>query len=267
MGHSITTKLAHFASGVAIYACDRMPGARNGEGPATHGTKRISIAATCLAIGLAFCSRAQGAQTAWTVEAVLKQVNRQAMQFESLTADVERTKVTVVVNDRSTESGQMQVRRDAKMRIDLTAPDPRTILRDGDHVFVYTPKTHQVEEYDLSKHRDLVDQLLLLGFGTSAESLKRGYLITVEGEETMGGQKVVRLELTPKSEEVRRQISKIELWLDETNWLPAQQKFYETGTEDYFIIRYTNLARNVSLPDSRFKPRWPAGVTRIKPQG
>ena len=219
------------------------------------------------AAGLAVSSSGHGAQTAWNVEEVLKQLDRGARMFESLTADVERTKVTVVVDDRSTESGQMQVRRDDKMRIELTSPDPRTILRDGDHLFIYTPKIRQVEEYDLSKHRDLVDQFLLLGFGTSAESLKRGYLITVEGEETIGGQKVVRLELTPKSEDVRKQISKIELWLDEGTWLPAQQKFYETGTEDYFIIRYTNVARNVSLPDSRFKPHWPGGVTRIKPQG
>ncbi len=207
------------------------------------------------------------AQAALTVESVLKQLDRGARMFESLTADVERTKVTVVVDDRSIESGQMQVRRDDKMRIDLTSPDPRTILRDGDHLYIYTPKTRQVEEYDLSKHRDLVDQFLLLGFGTSAESMKRGYLITLEGEENIGNQKVARLELTPKSGDVRKQISKIELWLDETTWLPAQQKFYETGTEDYFIIRYTNVARNVSLPDSRFKPRWPSGVTRVKPQG
>lgn len=222
--------------------------------------------AAILLAGLAVSPAAQGAQTPWTAEAVLKQIDRQAKAFESLTADVERTKVTVVVNDRSTESGQIQVRRDDKMRIDLTSPDPRTILRDGDHLFVYTPKTHQVEEYDLSKHRDLVDQLLLLGFGTSAESLKKGYLLTVEGEEPMGSQKVLRVELTPKSDGVRRQISKIELWLDESSWLPVQQKFYETGTEDYFVIRYTNFARNVPLPDSRFKPRWPGGVTRVKPQ-
>jgi len=226
---------------------------------------RVLIAALLLA-GLAVSPAAQGAQTTWTAEAVLKQIDRQAKAFESLTADVERTKVTVVVNDRSTESGQMQVRRDDKMRIELTSPDPRTILRDGDHLFVYTPKAHRVEEYDLSKHRDLVDQFLLLGFGTSAESMKKGYLLTVEGEEAMAGQKVLRVELTPKSDNVRRQISKIELWLDESSWLPVQQKFYETGTEDYFIIRYTNFARNVPLPDSRFKPRWPSGVTRVKPQ-
>jgi outer membrane lipoprotein-sorting protein len=201
-----------------------------------------------------------------TLDEVLKQMDREQSQFQSLTASMERIKVTVVVNDRSTESGQIEVRRDGKMRIDLTSPDQKTILRDGDHIYVYTPKIRRVEEYDLSKHRDLVDQLLLLGFGTSGESLKKGYLITLQGEESLNGQRAVRLELTPRSDDVRKQISKIDLWLNEANWLPTQQQFYETGSGDYSIIQYLNVARNVPVPDARFRPEWPRGVTRVKPQ-
>lgn len=201
-----------------------------------------------------------------TLDDVLKQMDREQGQFQSLTASMERTKVTVVVNDHSTESGQVEVRRDGKMRIDLSSPDEKTILRDGDHLYIYTPKTRRVEEYDLGKHRDLVDQLLLLGFGTSGESLKKSYLITLQGEETMNGQRVVRLELTSRSDDVRKQISRIDLWLNEANWLPAQQQFYETGSGDYSIIRYLNVARNVPIPDARFRPAWPKGVTRVKPQ-
>jgi outer membrane lipoprotein-sorting protein len=200
------------------------------------------------------------------LDEVLKQMDREQSQFQSLSASIERTKVTVVVNDRSTESGQIEIRRDGRMRIDLTSPDQKTILRDGDHLYVYTPKIRRVEEYDLGKHRDLVDQLLLLGFGTSGESLKRSYLITLEGEETLSGQRVVRLELTPRSDEVRKQISKIELWMNEGTWLPARQQFYETGSGDYSIIQYLNVARNVSIPDARFHPAWPKGVSRVKPQ-
>jgi outer membrane lipoprotein-sorting protein len=201
-----------------------------------------------------------------TVEEVLKQMDREQSQFQTLTASIERTKVTVVVNDRSTEMGQIEVRRDSKMRIDLTSPDQKTILRDGDRIYVYTPRIGRVEEYDLGKHRGLVDQLLLLGFGTSGESLKRSYVLTLQGEETLEGQRVVRLELTPRADDVRKQISKIDLWLNEATWVPAQQQFYETGSGDYSIIRYFNVARNVSIPDARFRPAWPKGVTHVKPQ-
>ncbi len=206
-------------------------------------------------------------QTNWTLEDVLKQMDAQAATFRSLTADLERTKVTVVVNDKSTESGRIFVRSDGKMRIDVTQPDERTILRDGDNFYIYNPKIHRVEEYNLGKKKSVVDQFLLLGFGTSGASLKESYAITLKGEETLDNRKVIVLELLPKTEEVRKQLSKILLWLDESTWLPAQQQFFETGSGDYFIIQYRNIARNVHIPDSEFKPHWPHGTTTIQPQG
>jgi outer membrane lipoprotein-sorting protein len=202
-----------------------------------------------------------------TLESVLKQLDTQAGDFHSLTADLERTKVTVVVNDKSTESGKILVRRDDKMRIELTLPDPRTILRDGDDFYIYNPKIHRVEEYNLGKKKSLVDQFLLLGFGTPGSELKKSYSITLQGEETLDGRKVVLLELLPKSDDVKNQLSKIQLWIDESTWLPAQQKFYETGSGDYFIIQYKNIARNVRIADVEFKPHWPRGTSRVKPQG
>lgn len=203
----------------------------------------------------------------WTLEATLKQLDVEARNFHSLTADMERTKVTVVVNDKSTESGKIFVRRDDKMRIEITSPDPKTILRSGNDLFLYNPKIKQVEEYDLGKHRALVDQFLLLGFGTSGVDLQRGYLVTMLGEEEMEKRQVVKLELTPRSDEARKQVSKIHIWLDETTWLPDQQQVFETGSGDYFLIRFTNVVRNPKLSDNEFKQHWPKGATRIKPQG
>ena len=205
-------------------------------------------------------------QTSWTLDNVLKQMDAQAADFHSLTADLERTKVTVVVNDKSTESGRILVRRDDKMRIELTQPDERTILRDGDNFYIYNPKIRRVEEYNLGKKKSVVDQFLLLGFGTSGKSLKESYTITLQGEETLDGRKVILLDLIPRTEEVKQQLSKIQLWLDESSWLPVQQQFFETGSGDYFIIRYKNMARNVKISDNEFKPHWPHGTTKIQPQ-
>jgi outer membrane lipoprotein-sorting protein len=223
----------------------------------------------CAAVALLTIAPAPSAsqQTGWTLETILKQLDTEAGQFHSLKADLERTKVTVVVNDKSTESGQIFVRRDDKMRIELTQPDPRTILRDGDQFYIYNPKIHRVEEYDLGKRKALVDQFLLLGFGTSGTALRQSYDVNFQREETLDNRKVVLLELTPKSDEVRKQLTKIQLWIDESTWLPAQQRFDETGIGDYFIIRYRNVSRNVKIPDSEFKQHWPHGTTRVKPQG
>jgi outer membrane lipoprotein-sorting protein len=219
------------------------------------------------AASFSFTTRASvSQQSSWTLDSVLKQLDAHAADFQSLTADLERTKVTVVVDDKSTESGQIWVRRDDKMRIEVTQPDARTILRDGDNFYIYNPKIHRVEEYNLGKKKSVVDQFLLLGFGTSGSSLKESYAITLQGEETLDNRKVVKLELLPKTEEVRKQLSKIQLWLDETSCLPLQQQFFETGSGDYFIIHYRNINRNIRIPDNEFKPHWPHGTSKVQPQ-
>jgi outer membrane lipoprotein-sorting protein len=200
------------------------------------------------------------------LDGVLRLLDRESKEFHSLAADVERTKVTVVVNDKSTETGSILVHGD-KMLLEMKAPDSRTILRTGDNLYVYTPGLKRVEEYNLAQHRSLVDQYLLLGFGTSGRDLQKAYLVTLLGEPTLDDKKTAELELTPKSQEARNQISKIQIWLDETTWLPVQQRFDETGSGDYFVIRYSKVVRNPDLGDAKFKPHWPKGTEKVKPQG
>ncbi len=222
----------------------------------------MALAAICISTP----SFSAAPQTALSLDNIMKQMDAQAADFRSLTADMERTKVTIVVNDKSTESGRISVRRDDKMLIEVTQPDARTILRNGDIFYIYNPKIHRVEEYNIGKKKSLVDQFLLLGFGTSGSSLKESYTIAVQGEETFDGHKVIRLELLPKTDDVRKQLSKIQLWLDESTWLPLQQQFFETGSGDYFIIHYRNIVRNARIPDGEFKPHWPHGTTVVQPQ-
>src|SRR5260221_343985 len=119
----------------------------------------------------------------WTTESVLQMMDKSASDFRSLTADIEHIKYTEVVKDTSTEIGQIFVRRDQKMRIEFTKPDPRVILRSGDSLFVFTPKINRVEEYNLGKNRALVDQYVLLGFGTKSQNMEKSYDIALSGEE------------------------------------------------------------------------------------
>jgi outer membrane lipoprotein-sorting protein len=209
-------------------------------------------------------SPAQGTQ--WTVDSVLAMMDKSARDFHTLTADIEHIKYTDVVKDTSTETGKLLVRRDEKMRIEFFQPDRRTILRTGDSLFVFTPKINRVEEYDLGKNRDLVDQYVLLGFGTKSDNVRKSYEVNVIGETELDHKKTVQIELTPKSDQMRKQIAKIQMWIDEASWLPIQQKFFESGSGDYLIFHYTNVMKNLKIGDNQFKQDWPKGVTRTKPR-
>jgi outer membrane lipoprotein-sorting protein len=203
----------------------------------------------------------------WTLDGVLAMLDKSAQDFHTLTADIEHIKYTAVVKDTSTETGQIFVRRDDKMRIDFQKPDPRTILRNGDSLYIFTPKINRVEEYNIGKHRAFADQYLALGFGTKGETLKKNYVVTLIGEEEFDSRKTVVLELTPKSDQARSQISRIRMWIDEASWLPVQQKFFETSSDDYFLSHYTRVMKNLKIGDAKFKPDWPKSVKVEKPRG
>jgi outer membrane lipoprotein-sorting protein len=231
---------------------------------------RKSWLAALAGLGVVACAThlwAQQNATPASTENVLAMMDKSASDFKSLTADLDNTKYTDVVKDSSTETGHILVRKDQKMRIEIVKPDPRTILRTGDALFVYTPKIKRVEEYDLGKNRAMVDQYVLLGFGTKTQNMQKSYDVKLLGEEQLDGKKTFLLELTPKSDDVRRQITKIQMWIDASSWLPIQQKFFETGGGDYIQFHYSNVMKNLKISDSRFKPDWPKDANRVKPRG
>lgn len=200
-----------------------------------------------------------------TLDYVMTMMDRSAEDFRSLTAALDHVKYTAVVKDTSTESGEIYVRKDSKLRIDFITPDPRTIIRNGDNLYIYTPKINRVEEYNIGKNRALADQYLALGFGTRAESLKKSYDVSLSGEDELDGHKMAIVELVPHSDELRKQITKIVMWVDEASWLPVQQKFLEAGSGDYFLSRYKNVMKNLKIGDGKFKADWPKGTKVEKP--
>jgi outer membrane lipoprotein-sorting protein len=236
------------------------------QGPAL---KKLLCLTALLGLSVLACVRQLGAdQTTgrWTSENVLAMMDKSAADFHSLTADIEHIKYTDVVKDTSTETGQIFVRRDQKMRIEITKPDPRTILRSGDSLYLFTPKINRVEEYDLGKNRAMVDQYVLLGFGTKSDEVLKSYNVSLTDEEELDQRKTLVLELTPKSDDIRKQIAKIDMWIDEASWLPIQQKFFEATAGDYFLFHYTDMKKNLKISDSKFKQDWPKDVNRVKPR-
>jgi outer membrane lipoprotein-sorting protein len=112
----------------------------------------------------------------------------------------------------------------------------------------------------------MVDQYVLLGFGTKSQEVLKSYNVSLTGEEELDQRKTLVLELTPKSDDIRRQIMKIEMWIDEASWLPIQQKFFEAAVGDYFLFHYSDIKKNLKISDSKFKQDWPKDVNRVKPR-
>lgn len=196
---------------------------------------------------------------------IFSHMDESAKRLRTLSADLEYTKVTVLVNDFSTEAGQMYFRnaKSPDILIDFKKPAPKIILFRKDKAEIYQPIINQVQEFDLSKHSGLIQQFLLLGFGTNSKELKKVYQVKYLKEEQLGGDTTALLELTPREEKLAAQLSKIQLWISEESWLPVQQKFFEAGG-DYSIARYSSVKVNRNLPSSTFQLHAAKGAKRVK---
>ncbi len=203
-----------------------------------------------------------------SLDDVLARLDRAAASFRSLSADVRYVQHTAVINEDSADTGTMRLKRakrDMQMLVDFTAPDRKTVAL-HDHAFeIYYPKMQEVQEFDIGKHRDLVDQFLLVGFGTSGKELAAAYEIKVLGSDTISGRAATRLELVPKTAEILKNLTKLELWIPAGDVYPVQQKFY-FPSGDYKLVTYTNVKMNPSLTDSDLKLRLPKDTKRVFPQ-
>jgi len=196
------------------------------------------------------------------LDAVLARLDQAAQGFKGLTADVRKISHTDVVNVDETDSGTITVKRvkphDTRFRIDFTAPRQEIITIGGGKAQDFKPKSNEAQEIDLGKYRSLVDQFMLLGFGSNSAQLRDAYTMTLGGADSVNGETATRIVLVPKDPKVLEQFKKCELWISEKG-LTVQQKVYTDGG-DYLLSTYSKMVLNPNIPDSVFKLELPKGV-------
>ena len=123
----------------------------------------------------------------------------------------------------------------------MQQPESKVILFKKNKAEIYLPKINQIQEYNL-------EQKTGLGRGVLAARLRSGirrfdeksYNVKYLKEEELGGDTTAVLELIPRKQSIAAQLTKIQMWISEDSWMPAQQQFFEPGG-DYMIARYTSI--------------------------
>jgi len=228
----------------------------------------VSLAGTLLTASAVFLVSAPSSKkikVSHDMAEILSRMDESAKRLKTLSADLEYTKMTVLVNDKSSESGRLFFRngKNPEILINIQKPDVKFILFKKNKAEIFNPKINQIQEYDLEQHSGLVQQFFLLGFGTETGELKKSYMIRYVTEEDLGGDTTVVLELLPRKEEIAAQLSKVHLWISEESWLPVQQKFFEASA-DYLLAHYTNVRVNRQLPSRIFEIPGSKDAKRVK---
>jgi len=194
-------------------------------------------------------------------------MDRAGTEFRDMTASIDQIDYTAVIQDTTRETGKVAIKKtrgaQMLMRVDLSSPDPKTATFNGDKAEVYYPQIQTVQVWNLGRYRNLVDQFLLLGFGSPISELKKNYGVRLMGTEAIEGEVTTHLELVPKSAEAKQYLSSVELWIN-TRGYPLRQKFnFPSG--DYKQVTYKNMRINVGISDAAVKFTAPPGVKRVHP--
>lgn len=202
-----------------------------------------------------------------TLEQVLAVMDKAGPAFRDLSASLKRIDYIPILKEAEESPALIWMKRagprDVRLLVEFKEPNPRTIAFEKATAEIYYPKMRSVEVYNLGKSRSLVDQFLLLGFGSTGAELKRNYAIRLLGEQQISGESTTRIELVPLAAAVMEHMKRAELWVAEGGY-PLQQKIYTSSRE--YTFTYSNVKLNTNLADSTLKLQLPKGVRRVYPQ-
>ena len=219
---------------------------------------------------LAVFALAAAVAGAQSVETTLHHMDALSKTFRGVTADLRKISFTYFAKDTEEESGRISMYRptpqDMRMLAEFTKPEERAVAFAKSKVQMYYPKINTVQEYNLGKESHLVDQFLLLGFGSSGADLRKNYNIKYVELTTIDGGKADHLLLEPKAAEARDQVRGIDLWIAQPGGYPVRMKVLQPS-RDTIELQYSNLKINPSsLTEASVKLKLPKGVKKETPQ-
>lgn len=226
----------------------------------------------CLAVavvaGLPTRLRAEQANLPHAAELkqVLAQMDAASQRFHEAYAHYNADLYTAIVEQHEAQIGQVAFRRHGsglEMGILISsqggqATDRQLLFKEG-RLYYYEPNLNQETIYPASKS---YESFLSLGFGGSGREIEQNWTVSLEGFETIDGVRVAKLNLVPKSAEVRNNFSHIEIWVDPTRALAYKQELYMPSGDTRTVL-YQGMRYNQPAPSTMFTIRTAPGTKKI----
>jgi outer membrane lipoprotein-sorting protein len=197
------------------------------------------------------------------LDSVLAKMDQTSATFRTAQADFTWMTFNNVINDfDDKQNGTIYFERDrneTKMAADISTPQKKEVLFSGGKIEIYQPSLRTLDTYDVGTHREEFESFLVLGFGSSGADLRKSFEVNYGGEDKIDNVQTARLELTPKSDAVKKQFSQIELWIDLQNGISVQQKLVKG--DGYRLAKYSDIRLGQKIPGKVFKLNVPPKTT------
>jgi outer membrane lipoprotein-sorting protein len=90
--------------------------------------------------------------------------------------------------------------------------------------------------------------------------------VSYVGDEAVAGTATAKLQLIPKSEKFRSNVSKIVLWIDLSRGISLQQQFFQTQG-DYRLAKYSTVRVNPKIGNEVFQLKTTKKTQFVSPHG
>jgi outer membrane lipoprotein-sorting protein len=189
----------------------------------------------------------------FTTAQVLAKLDEKARVFTSVQASIKKNGINFGVK-LPEESGKMAILMASgtpRILYDITDPKEarKKLILDKGWGTMYTTGTNTYKRTKFDAKSEWL-QFVLLGFGTPASTITKGYSAEVKARESMGGVQAVVLELTSIAE-ATSEFPKVMLWLNPQTWTPLQMRLTKTAKR-YDDYSYSNVQLNRSVSSSTF---------------
>ena len=213
------------------------------------------------------------------LDAVLKKMDAVAANFTTAQANFEWETYQKVIDEIiGVDKGVIYYRKSGK-QVEMMAEvketgasassmkaEPKFVLLSAGKVRLYQPKLDRVTEYDLGKNHSEFESYIVLGFGASGQDLQKNFDVTYMGPETIEGVKTAKLQLIPKSENVKKTYSQILLWIDLDRGVSVQQQLFQPQG-DYRLAKYSQIKMHEKIGDDVFKLKTTSKTQTVTPRG
>ncbi len=212
--------------------------------------KKLILVAT-VALLLATSAFAQA-----DLDKVLNLLDKKSETFKQVQTDFVWDQYSKVMDETDKQKGVMYFKRSGPNDVDVAAliqePFAKKLVFKNGEVQIYSFKTGEIERHNAGKNKKSFESFLALGFGGRGSDLQKNFEIRYDGTETINGKPTYKLELTPKTKEVKSMFPLITLWINQQTGMSEQQKL-DQGEGDYRLATYSNIVVNPpTLPPGAF---------------
>lgn len=210
------------------------------------------ISASGAASGAAFGAAPGNAAPAGASQGLAAKVQAYYEKTKDLEARFVQTYTYAAFGRKQVSSGRFAVKKPGRLRWDYEKPEEKVVVVNGKKLVQWEPLAHQAyvdERFDATAMSAAVS--FLLGEGKLASE----FVLAVDAEG--------RLLLTPRKEDPR--VESIALTVGPAGEVTASRVMDGSGNVNEVV--FTDLRRNVGLPDSRFEVKIPDDAQRVKAPG